>query len=384
MSYRWIILGVLFLTRLSMAFQFQSTAALSPFLMQSYAATLADIGLLIGLYLAPGVVVALPGGALAARFGDKRIVGLSLGLMLVGGALVLFAPTWNWVIVGRVLAGIGGVIINIVMTKMLVDWFAGHEISTAMAVYITSWPVGIALALLVLPGLAETGGLHLARSGVLAVIGLGLVMFLLVYRSPAGTAATTGPVAINVTRLPVVPLMLAALIWALYNAALALVFSFGPALLIETGWTVERASSVISLFMVVFSLGAPFGGILADRTKKRDLVIAISLAAFGLMPLILVAPGMAGPILVAVGFIFAWAAGPVMTLPSVVLPPAARAFGMGVFFTVYYVVMMAAPPIAGAVADGTGATGNVIWLGTALVAVSLLCLWGFRRFAQPV
>ena len=49
-----------------MAFQFQSIATLSPFLQQEAGLGLAEIGLLIGLYLAPGVRVAVPGGAMAA------------------------------------------------------------------------------------------------------------------------------------------------------------------------------------------------------------------------------------------------------------------------------------------------------------------------------
>ncbi len=109
-----------------MAFQFQSVAALSPLIAEDYALSLADIGLLIGLYLAPGVIVAIPGGAIAARFGDKRVVCLSMVLMLIGGALVSWGPNWEWLIAGRLLSGAGGVIINIVMTKMLVDWFVGR------------------------------------------------------------------------------------------------------------------------------------------------------------------------------------------------------------------------------------------------------------------
>ena len=48
------------------------------------ASALADIGWLIGLYFAPGVALALPGGAIGKRFGDKPTVIASLVLMLVG------------------------------------------------------------------------------------------------------------------------------------------------------------------------------------------------------------------------------------------------------------------------------------------------------------
>jgi hypothetical protein len=49
---RWIALAVLFAIRLTMAFQFQSVAAVAPLLDQTFGASLADIGWLIGLYFA--------------------------------------------------------------------------------------------------------------------------------------------------------------------------------------------------------------------------------------------------------------------------------------------------------------------------------------------
>lgn len=212
MSNRWSILFVLFFARTIMAFQFQAVAALSPVIVDSYLVSLVDIGLLIGLYLGPGVVVAIPGGAIAARFGDRRVVVISLVMMLVGGALMGFDGGWGWLIAGRVLAGVGGVVINIVMTKMLVDWIAGREIATAMGIFISSWPVGIALALLVLPNIAVTGGLGMAWAAVTAAVLLSLVMFVAVYRPPAlATAPVSG---ISISALPTLALFLAASIWA--------------------------------------------------------------------------------------------------------------------------------------------------------------------------
>ena len=49
MTNRWTILAVLFLARMTMAFQFQAAAALSPFLSERYGVTLVEIGVLIGL-----------------------------------------------------------------------------------------------------------------------------------------------------------------------------------------------------------------------------------------------------------------------------------------------------------------------------------------------
>jgi MFS family permease len=382
MSQRWLILAVLFFARMTMAFQFQSVAVVSPIIVSDYGINLGDIGLLIGLYLAPGVVVAIPGGAVATRFGEKRIVAIGMLMMLVGSALTLVSPTWEVTVAGRLLAGTGGVILNVVMTKMLVDWFAGREIATAMAVFINSWPVGIAFALLVLPSLAVSGGLVTAWWVTTFVIAAGLLLFLWLYKAPTDKKAAFA--GVRMAKLPVYPLALAGLIWALYNTALAMVFSFGPALLSEMGWTLEGAGSVTSTFMIVFSIAVPIGGILADRTGKGDAVILTSLIGFTvLMPLITHAsPLGVTAIFVAVGILFAFAAGPIMTLPSEVLSAEARAFGMGVFFTIYYGVMMVAPKIAGMLADWSGQASWAIYFGSLMSAVCILSLVLFR-FAHP-
>lgn len=379
MSNRWLILAVLFFARLTMAFQFQSIGALSPLIIEEHGVGLADVGLLIGLYLAPGVIVAIPGGAIAARFGDKRIVGLGMVMMLLGGLMVSVLPGWEVLMIGRLLAGAGGVILNIVMTKMLVDWFIGREISTAMAIFVNSWPVGIALALLILPLSAASGGLALVWWVISALIGAGLVLFVLLYRAPEGAVAVIA--SVQLTKLPVYALITASLVWALYNTALAMVFSFGPTLLNEKGWSLANAGTAISAFMIVFSVALPLGGILADRTGRRDLIILISLASFAaLMPLVsYVPPWVIATIFLVVGILFALAAGPIMTLPSLVLPPEARTFGMGVFFSIYYGVMMITPRFAGAMADKAGDAGVVFLLGALMCVACILALGLFRR-----
>ncbi len=65
MRSRWAILAVLFLARFGMAFQFESIGALAPVLGGIQGFSLSEIGLLVGLYLGPGIIVAIPGGAVA-------------------------------------------------------------------------------------------------------------------------------------------------------------------------------------------------------------------------------------------------------------------------------------------------------------------------------
>lgn len=378
---RWVILSVLFFARTVMAFQYQSVAALSPFLAESLALSVADIGILIGLFLGPGILVAIPGGTFAARFGDKRVVGYSLILMLLGALLSGLASTWEVAVLGRVLSGVGGVVINVVMTKMLVDWFQGREIGTAMGVFISSWPVGIALALVVLPFVAETAGLVPAWGVVLAAVVIALAAFLAFYRTPEG--APVGPASVRTARLPVYALLMAAAVWAFYNAGFAMVFAFGPLVLIDRGVDLVTASSVTSVFMAAVGLSAPFGGMVSDWTDRRDLWIGLSLLSGVIaLPLALVVPVEFVVATLAIGGLASGlGAGLIMTLPAQVLTAEARAFGMGVFFTIYYLLMMVAPALAGAMAEGSGDIGVAFLLGSAFLLLGFLTLILFRHAA---
>ena len=136
MRNRWSVLAVLFFIRTTMAVQFQSVAAIAPLLSADFDVSLADIGILVGLYSVPGVVLALPGGAIGQRFGDKNTVVLGLILMMAGSCIMSLSTSWGGQISGRLVAGVGGVLMSVLMTKMVADWFIGKELSTAMAIFV--------------------------------------------------------------------------------------------------------------------------------------------------------------------------------------------------------------------------------------------------------
>src|SRR5882757_8098640 len=279
---RWVILAVLFAVRLTMGFQFQSVAAVAPLLGRDFGVGLADIGILIGLYFTPGVALSLPGGAIGQRFGDKRTVLAALLLMLIGGLAMALSNSWAVQIVGRLAAGAGGVLLNVQMTKMVADWFAGKEIATAMAIFVNSWPAGVALSLLTLPSIGIAYGVSAVYLAVAALIGFGIVLLALGYRTPANSAANATASA-PLGRNTAIAVITAGLIWGLYNVGFAMIFSFGPSMLVERGWSIAAAGSIISIVLWVTVASVPLGGFLADRSGRPELVLAGGCIAFAML-----------------------------------------------------------------------------------------------------
>jgi predicted MFS family arabinose efflux permease len=376
---RWGILAILFLVRLTMAFQFQSVAAIAPLLENAFGVGLADIGLLIGLYFTPGIAIALPGGAIGARFGDKATALAALVLMMTGSVMMAVADGWSLQIAGRLVAGMGGVLLSVQLTKMTTDWFAGKEIATAMGIVINSWPTGIALSLLTLPAIGTMGGPRAVFLAVCAVVALGIVLMLL-YQPPPVTTAGAAKSA-HPDKRTAAAVMVAGAIWGLFNVGFAMILSFGPSLLVERGWTVAAAGSAISLALWISAVSVPIGGMLADRTGRPLTLLIGGSIALALLLMLLTRSGAVIPIIVCIGLVSGQPAGPIMSLPARVLAPQTRAIGMGLFLTIFYAAMMLGPVIAGRLAGWTGSAAAALDLGAAAVLACPLLVWLFQRVA---
>jgi MFS family permease len=376
---RWFVLAVLFVVRLTMAFQFQSVAAVAPLLGQAFGVGLADIGMLIGLYFAPGIALALPGGAIGQRFGDKRTVLVALLLMLIGGLAMALSPSWSVQIAGRLVSGAGGVMLNVQMTKSVADWFAGKEIATAMAIFVNSWPGGIALSLLTLPLIGTAYGVDAVYFVVVALIAVALVLFVTSYRPPPNVM-TAAAASARLDRNTAIAVIAAGLIWGLFNVGFAMIFSFGPSMLVERGWSISAAGSTISIGLWLALVAVPLGGFLADRSGRPAVLLVAGCIVSALLMVALPRSDAVVPIVIALGLICGQPAGPILSLPARVLKPETRAIGMGIFYTLYYGTMMLGPVVAGACAKWTGSAAAAFDFGAAALLACPLLLLGFNRF----
>jgi len=360
MEPRWRALAVLSAARVSMGFQFQAVGASAPMLRETYGLGLADIGWLVGLYLLPGIVLALPGGMLSSRFGDRRIATLGTALMVAGGGFAALATDVTSLQAARLIGGVGGVIFNVTGTKMVADWFVGREIQFAMAVFVGTWPAGIALGLLVLGpvAVALSPTIAFALTGAMALVSLLLVVTL---DRPAPDAPPPGPLRLSALAPgDGVRLALSSGAWMAYNVAFALLVAFLPTLFAARGMSVTLAAPMTAVLSVMLTASIPVAGWLIGR-YGHPLRFAIA-GVLGWIVTVAALRAGGDPLawLVLAGLFAGTAAGPLVSSPAQFLSPAARSVGLGVFYTLFYLGMAVLPRAVGAAADTLGSPEVVL------------------------
>jgi predicted MFS family arabinose efflux permease len=379
---RWMILAVLFAARAATGFQFQSVGSAANMLMRDLGLDYSEIGMLLGAYLLPGVIVAFPAGLLGQRFREKKLGLAGLALMAISAVALSLSDGFVVALVARTVGGVGATIVVLVAAKMTTDWFDSREIVLAMSILQMSWPFGAMVALPVQAYVAQLFGWPAIMISAAVFSGAALGAFALgsepaqsVQPAAIGRAKLSGAVLFSVT--------IAGIIWGAMNLACVLFFSYAPLLLAAQGSSPTAAASLTSLAIWFTILAIPSGGYLVHRLGAPVAAIlvcapvaAVALALFvaGIHPTIscLVFGVAVGPL-----------SGAILSLPSKVLDPRERAIGFGVFYTCFYVLMAVGPFAVGHLQDAWGSPSAGLIAGAALlIAIVPLCL-SFISMSNP-
>lgn len=373
---RWLALALIFITRVSMGAQFQSIAAVGPLVVDDLRLSYAQLGTLVGLYLLPGVALALPGGLLGRRFGERRTVVCGLAVMVLGGLLTASSETFLTAAIGRVLSGGAAVLMNMAIIKLTADWFAERELATAMAVMLTAWPVGVGAAVTTLGAVATATSWRASIVVASMTALLGIVVMTLVFRDPPVRVAPGA--AARLERSDIGLAVTSGLAWGTFNAAVIVVVAFAPAMLVARGMSLGRAGLLAGLAMWVSIVSVPIGGLLSDRLGRANLPIVAGCAVATALLIALPSIGAAWLGLLLLGVVAGAVPGPLTSLLPRAVSAERLAVGLGISYTVFYAVMAATQPAAGLARDLTGDPAAPIRFAAVSMATTVLGLAAFR------
>ncbi len=378
---RWFILGVLFVARFALGFQFQSAGSVTPFIVQDFGVDYTGIGTLVGLYMIPGLFLAVPSGFIGRRFGDKRVVLLGLVLMLIGGAIAGAADSYATVVAGRLMSGGGAALLFVLMTKMLTDWFVDKELFVGMSIFIIGWPIGIATGQAVQASIAIASSWNVVFYLTAIGCAIAFLAVAILYRTPPELEDRPTGSFLGLSGRELFLVTIAGLVWMFINGAYLVLLSFAPILLIERGISFAEASVIVSLMSWVFIFSLPLGGYLATRFQAPNVVMFTGLVGAIIIGGLIPYTNAPFVTFLLFGIFYAISAPVVASLPAEVLSPGNRGPGFGIYYIWYYAGSAFLPVVGGYLKDISGTAASSVLFGVAMMIATLI-LAGLFRWAQ--
>ncbi len=239
-----------------------------PFLARAAGAGEAQIGFLVGLYAAVGLLAGVPFGALANRYGRRILVLVGLGCLAVASFGFVLAPTYLWLVAARFVQGLGATAIWVGSLTMAADLSTDSHMGRSLSWITGSWSLGFVVG----PAL---GGLGSVRFPFVLYAALTLLAFVAGYvalpeTGRVGARTTLGGI-LRVLRLPAV--------FASAAATFALSFFYGAIEAFLPLFVDQMNVQRIGIGFLFAVAGLPsivlprFTGQLADRVGDVRLII---------------------------------------------------------------------------------------------------------------
>ena len=305
MTYRWVCLGMLFLSGLLAFFIRLAPAVAIPDLRESFALNATELGLLTSLYLWPFALMQPVAGVLTDAIGARRSVTAFLVVAGVGQVLFASAPTFLVALIGRALTGLGASVLYVGAAKIMAQWFRSSEFGTLTGAWTSVANLGGLTAAGPLMALITLAGWRLSLGGVgLVVLATAFLVYIFVRNSPserglpslADIDGVPRPQQVAGQSMPLREGVLVVLrernTWLLGGYAFLL---FGtmtmmqglwavPYLMDAYGQTQQQAANVLTLWAIGLIAGCTLWGYLADRiVGSRKGVVLVGAVVYALL-----------------------------------------------------------------------------------------------------
>jgi MFS transporter, FSR family, fosmidomycin resistance protein len=259
--------------------------------------TYTEIGIALIVFHLVSAVFQTPAGFLVDRISSRW--SLVAGLALGGGAFVVAGLVSNFYVFLAMfaLAGIANTTYHPADYSILSKRISASRMSHAFSVHVFAGYLGTAITPATQVLLAEFFGW---RGAFVAAGALGLVIaaVLIVFgdvlsREPAGSvkrAETTTPPSVSRDILLSPAILLNVVFFLLVALSSGGIQAFGLVALQELwGYPVSLATTAVSIYLGVASVGVIVGGFVAARTRRQDLVAmsGMGLAAISVIPIAL-------------------------------------------------------------------------------------------------
>lgn len=182
MNNRWSALAIIFISFLQFTINWFCIVPAFGGIVKDMGISFADVGVIVGMFIAGYGIAHIPGGWLAERYGMRNAMLVGIATETLGAAMSAWAPSFTILLVGRLLAGIGGSIYIGSAIGLTAAWFRGKELATANGIIQGgAFTIGAAIGLYgwepVVTSFGWRGGLLIGAGVGLATLAFVMALF---------------------------------------------------------------------------------------------------------------------------------------------------------------------------------------------------------------
>jgi len=347
---RWTILLGCALVSVGVNAYFLAPASIVPLVVSDYGVSPVAAGAAISVAILGSVLVQLPSGFLLDRFDNRRLLGPGVAAFGLAVAVGVWTPAYPAVLATRLVAGMAGGFVYTMGANVVAQVFPPETRGFATGVFVTSGPIGFALAQSTSPILANSLSLDAVFLFHLALAASGLLLFRAVANEPIrseGRPSLAG-VARSLGNRRVILLSLSAFCT---NVLYLFLNSWMPTYANQVlSIQLAEAGAVAALVPLVGVVARPAGGLLSDYLDRRRAVVVASLLLTLLLFLIIPRTGSAlsfGVALLAAGLAVQLSVGVYYVFAKELAAPGTEGTSLTVLVMISFTGSLSAPIVGG-------------------------------------
>ncbi len=385
MTNRWAVLALIMAAQTMANVGPLGIPSIAPLIRENLGLSVTQAGSFLSAYYIGPVLMSLPAGWLADRWGVRAAMILGQALIAVGLGAVAAAPSFSFIVVIMVVAGAGYGVLNPTTTKAGMAWFPPRQRATVVGLKQVGLPFGGAVGAFVMPPLAIAFGWRAAVAFAAAVVGGLALLTWALYRdlpAPAATATEapprTGFWAVMRNR----DLWLVGVSTLIFAGVQTVFLSFLVLYLHDVlQITVVTAAKYLVTAQVSGAAGRIVFGLLSDRVFGGRRRIVLAIAGLGSIACTLAlgattpatGPWLLVPLATCIGVFGVGWNGVQHTLMAELAGPRAAGTAVGLGLAISSLGVTVCPPLFGLLVDRAGGFGGA-WLTLAATMVAGLLL----------
>ena len=390
MTNRWAVLALIMAAQTMANVGPLGIPSIAPLIREGLGLSMTQAGSFLSAYYIGPVLMSLPAGWLADRWGVRGAMILGQALIAVGLGAVAMAPSFSFIVVILVLAGAGYGVLNPTTTKAGMAWFPPRQRATVVGLKQVGLPFGGALGALMMPPVAIAFGWRTAVALAAAVVGALAILTWALYRDlPEPEAKGPAPARPGFwTVMANRDLWLVGVSTLIFAGVQTVFLAF---LVLYLRDVVQIALVVAAKYLVTAQISGAIGrigfGLLSDRLFGGRRRIVLAIAGLGsiacALALSATAPGtgpwLLTPLAVGIGVFGVGWNGVQHTLMAELAGPRAAGTAVGLGLAISSLGVTVCPPVFGMVVERLGGFGAA-WITLAVgMAVALLLLIPVRE-----